>query len=328
MGDKKIITVFGATGIQGGSVADIFLNDPKLKQAWIVRAVTRDVNKEAAKKLANQGAEVITADTNDKASLVKALQGSYAVFAVTNYWEKGNKEVELRQGKNTVDAAKETGVQHFIWSSLLNVTKISGGKLAHVNHFDSKAEVEEYARQSGIPATFYLPGLYMSNFPGDKGMLRPSPQNKGAYTLAFPSGEPGTTHVLPLLDTHRDTGKFVKAIVGKRDQLLGERVYGAAQYISAADLVETFSRAYPGEEAAGRKPAFVEVPPDTFKGFLRTGAGMSEAAAEELTENMLLLTQPGYYGGAALESSHAILEDPLTTWDEFVRSAPAWKHLK
>ena len=60
---------------------------------------------------------------NDKASVVKALQGSYAVFAVTNYWNEGTKEAEIRQGKNTVDAAKETGVQHFIWSSLLNVAK-------------------------------------------------------------------------------------------------------------------------------------------------------------------------------------------------------------
>jgi len=60
---------------------------------------------------------------NDKATLLKALEGASAVYAVTNYWESMDHGLEARQGKSLVDAAKEAGVQHFIWSSLLNVTK-------------------------------------------------------------------------------------------------------------------------------------------------------------------------------------------------------------
>jgi uncharacterized protein YbjT (DUF2867 family) len=56
---SKIITVFGATGTQGGSVVDIFLSDPKLKDDWKVRGVTRDVTKPAAQKLAERGVEVV-----------------------------------------------------------------------------------------------------------------------------------------------------------------------------------------------------------------------------------------------------------------------------
>lgn len=59
MSTKNIITVFGATGTQGGSVADIFLQDPKLKSSWSVRAVTRDTTKESAKKLQQKGAVVV-----------------------------------------------------------------------------------------------------------------------------------------------------------------------------------------------------------------------------------------------------------------------------
>lgn len=51
------------------------------------------------------------------------MEGTSAVYAVTNYWEKCDMKLEIQQGKNLVDAAKETGVQHFIWSSLLNITK-------------------------------------------------------------------------------------------------------------------------------------------------------------------------------------------------------------
>ena len=37
--------------------------------------------------------------------------------------------------------------------------------MQHMKHFDSKAEVEEYVRGLGIPATFFYAGCYMSNFP-------------------------------------------------------------------------------------------------------------------------------------------------------------------
>lgn len=56
---KKIITVFGATGNQGGAVVQIFLNDPKLKTEWAVRGVTRDVTKGSAMELAKLGVEVV-----------------------------------------------------------------------------------------------------------------------------------------------------------------------------------------------------------------------------------------------------------------------------
>ena len=59
MSGKKIITIFGSTGAQGGAVVDTFLSDPRLKSEWTVRAVTRDVTKDSAKALQSRGAEVI-----------------------------------------------------------------------------------------------------------------------------------------------------------------------------------------------------------------------------------------------------------------------------
>jgi len=59
MSGKKLITVFGATGAQGGSVVDVFLNDPKLKSDWRVRGITRDATKDSSKKLAERGAKVV-----------------------------------------------------------------------------------------------------------------------------------------------------------------------------------------------------------------------------------------------------------------------------
>ena len=60
MSEKKIIVVFGATGIQGGSVIKSLLIDPVLAAKFAVRAVTRDISKPAAQALLSLGAEVVS----------------------------------------------------------------------------------------------------------------------------------------------------------------------------------------------------------------------------------------------------------------------------
>ncbi|RQM05851.1 hypothetical protein DH86_00002156, partial [Scytalidium sp. 3C] len=211
MASKKLLVVFGATGAQGGSVAKAVLADPKMRESWAVRGITRDTSKPPAKELKELGAEVVSADLNDPSTLKPALEGAYAVYAVTNYWEKADANVEMQQGKAIADEAKAQGVQHFVWSSLLNVTELSKGALTKVRHFDSKAHIEEYIRKIGIPATFFLPGFYMSNLPG--GQFRPD-GSSNQWTLALPIP---TTSQIPLLDTAADTGKFVKGILLNRE---------------------------------------------------------------------------------------------------------------
>lgn len=78
--------------------------------------------------------ELVQASLDDPASLEKALQGVYGVFGLTNFWEHGA-EGEIRQGKALVYAAKATGVQHFIYSTLDNGDP-------KVPHWVSKWEVD------------------------------------------------------------------------------------------------------------------------------------------------------------------------------------------
>lgn len=56
---SKLITVFGATGNQGGSVIRAILADPKLKSEFRIRGVTRDPSKRAAEELKKMGVEVV-----------------------------------------------------------------------------------------------------------------------------------------------------------------------------------------------------------------------------------------------------------------------------
>ncbi|OAK94116.1 putative nucleoside-diphosphate-sugar epimerase [Phaeosphaeriaceae sp. SRC1lsM3a] len=302
---SKIITVFGATGNQGGSVVTHLLNDSQISQEFKIRGITRDTSKPAAQELAKKGVEVVTADLNSKDSLRSALKDSHTVFLVTNYWESANPQVELTQGKNVADISKELGVQHLIFSSLLNATKTSNGRLTHIPHFDGKADIEQYIRDSGVPSTFYLPGYFMSNL--DQAV---KPGQDGALTWYLPVGKDAK---FPLIDIKADTGKFVKAIIKKRDSVLGARILGAQGYYTPTEIMDQLA------EVTGKKTAFVQIDSKMYMGFL------PEFMAEEMLENHLFIEDPGYYGGEGLEKSHEILGDKLVSWKEYAGNSAAYK---
>jgi hypothetical protein len=56
---SKLLTVFGATGNQGGSVIKAVLADPVLSKEFKIRGITRDTSKPSAQALAAQGVEVV-----------------------------------------------------------------------------------------------------------------------------------------------------------------------------------------------------------------------------------------------------------------------------
>ncbi|EFE32332.1 NmrA family transcriptional regulator, putative [Trichophyton benhamiae CBS 112371] len=294
MADKKLLVVLGATGKQGGSVINSILGDEKAAAQFSIRAITRDPSKQSAQALAKRGVECVKADLNSKESLIEAFKGAYAVYAVTNFWETGSAETEIRQGKNIADAAKLTGV----------------------SHFDSKAAVEEYIRSIDVPATFFLPGFYMSNIPA--GTLN---NVSGVYNFSNPV--PNNTPI-PLFDSYRDTGKFVKAILLNREKVLGKQIYGATDYYTPDRIIAEFQAV---KTQDGQGGAAIHIPDEDFKGILAIG-NMSEKAREEMLQNMQLLYMFGYYGGASLKESLDLLDEAPTTWKKFVEQEPAWAHLK
>jgi len=318
MASKKLVVVFGATGAQGGSVVKSILGDAKAAAQFSIRGITRDVSKPSAQALVANGAEMVSANMDDPKSVKAALKGAYAAYAVTNFWETMNEEVELAQGKNVADAAKENGVEHLVWSSLINVKELTKGVLSGVHHFDSKARVEAYIRSIDIPATFFMPGFYMSNLPGN--MIRQDPTTKDyVFSLPIPADSP-----IPLLDTEDDTGKFVKAILLKPTATIGKRVYGSSGYVTPTQIIKDFQEIYP---EAGKGAKYVEISASDYKSGLAK-VGMPEIAQEDLLENMLLMPQFGYYGGDSLEESQSIVDEPLVTWKEYAAKSKKWADLK
>src|SRR5271155_1630642 len=105
--NKKLIAVVGATGQQGGAVVRALKANEQFKE----RALTRNPAKH--RELAD---EVIQADLSRSETLAAAFEGAHGVFLVTNPWEEGSDEA--KQATAAVHAAKNAGVNHFVWSTL------------------------------------------------------------------------------------------------------------------------------------------------------------------------------------------------------------------
>ena len=242
-------------------------------------------------------------------SLANAVKDAHTVFLVTDFWATLDDSIEIAQGKAVTDACKKANVNHLIFSSLINTTKATEGRLAKISHFVGKAKIEDYIRQSGIPVVnFYLPGMFMSGFVG---FIQKVPADESAsggdgkesYVLALPVD--GDKAQLPLVDVVADTGRFVK-IALKNPEKSGQSLLGSTAYYTPNQLMREF------EEAIGRPAKFQQVPADVFKTFMPKGA------EEELCENMLLTQDVGYYAGAKLEETLAAAEGKPKSWKDFV----------
>ena len=141
--NKKLVAVIGATGQQGGGVVRAL----QAREGFKVRALTRTPDKH--RELAE---EVVEADLDQPETLNAAFEGAHGVFLVTNFdararWEEGTNE--LKQATAAVRAAKDSGVKHFIWSTLPDVEAISGGKF-NAPHFTGKARIDPIVKEAGF----------------------------------------------------------------------------------------------------------------------------------------------------------------------------------
>ena len=171
MSAKKIITVFGATGAQGGGLVRAIATDANSEFA--VRAVTRDPNSDKAKALAALGAEVVYGDLGDAASVHKALEGAYGAFFVTFFWAHFSPDQEKAEAALFAKAAKEAGIQHAIWSTLEDTRELvplhddrmpTLMEKYKVPHFDAKGESNQQFLDAGVPTTFLHASFYWDNF--------------------------------------------------------------------------------------------------------------------------------------------------------------------
>lgn len=263
---KKIITVFGATGAQGGGLARAILNDKNSEFA--VRAVTRDTTSDKAKALAASGAELVAADIDDPESMKKALDGAYGAFFVTFFWAHFSAEKETAEAKSMAEAAKAAGLKHVIWSTLedvRNYVPLSDNSMPtlhgkyKVPHFDGKGEADHFFTDAGVPTTFLLASFYWENLI----YFGAGPQRgqDGVLAITFPMGDKKFSGI-----ASEDIGKCAYAIFKKGPSLAGKRIGIAGDEPTCKQMAESLTK------ALGEEVRYNEVTPDVYRSFGFPGA--------------------------------------------------------
>ena len=266
MATDKIITVFGATGAQGGGLVRAILNDSGSE--FKVRAVTRDANSEKAKDLKKFGAEVVEANIDDAQSMTDSLQGAYGAYFVTFFWEHFSAEKEIEEVKKFINAAKSSNLKHIIWSTLEDTRKwvpleddrmpTLQGKYK-VPHFDGKGEADELFKQSGLPVTYLRTSFYWDNFIYFG--MGPKKGDDGNYYIVFPMDDKKLAGIAA-----EDIGKCAYGIFKTGDKYINQTVGIVGEKLTGKEMANKFYKALDIDVH------YNNVSPDTYRSFGFPGA--------------------------------------------------------
>ncbi len=263
---RKIITVVGATGAQGGGLARAILADPH--GGFAVRALTRKVDGEKAQALKKQGAEVMAADIGNPADLKRAFEGAHGAYLVTNFWEHFSTDTELAQARAMAQAAKDAGLKHVVWSTLEDTRKrvpIDDPRMPtlqgkyKVPHMDAKGEANGFFTEFKVPATLFHTSFYWDNLIYFGMGPKKGPDGRLAFTL------PMADKKLPGIAAS-DIGPSAYGIFKAGAEYVGKTVGVAGEHLTGIQMAADLGR------ALGKEVIYNAVTPEAYRKFGFQGA--------------------------------------------------------
>lgn len=234
-----MILVTGATGNLGSSVVEQLL-----KISSVDQFVVTSSNPEGVAKLKVEGLQARSGNFSDASSLTETFKGISKLLLISTMEQN-----RFEQHKNVVDAAKEQGVKHIVYTSLaIKDVQISGVKDLMMSHF----QTEDYIKASGLTYTILRNTMYadaLTQIFGsevlNRGINLPGGDGKVPYALRREMGE--ATANLLLQDGHEN----------KTYHITGSHSFG---YF---DVAATLS------ELSGKTVSYNNIAEDDFKNFLK-----------------------------------------------------------
>ena len=151
-----MLALTGATGHLGQNTLNALLRHVAPSD---IAAIVRDPQKAANLGEQGIGVQIRKGDYNDPASLLAAFDGVTTLLLIST--NELDDAVRTRQHKNAIDAARQAGVRHVVYTSIVNPSRTSqfGGSASHL-------ATEEYLRASGLTYTIFRNTLYLDLVPG------------------------------------------------------------------------------------------------------------------------------------------------------------------
>ncbi|CAH0051417.1 unnamed protein product [Clonostachys solani] len=238
MGTDRIVTVLGATGVQGGAV----VRHLSRQGGYSLRAVTRNPDGLSAKKLAElPHVTLFQGDMSTPATLKGAFTGAEAVFVITNFYDLvDNSLEEARQGCAMADLAQEVGVELFIWSAIPSALVRTGAKYASNPLVENKSVVTRYLAYKKVPHVVVYVGWYYDNFVNWKAITK---VDDGSLVLEQALLDRDAPQGFSWVE--KDLGPTVEAIVSQyrqRPEVLNHPVYSVARHDTIGNVIEEIEK--------------------------------------------------------------------------------------
>lgn len=253
------ILITGATGQLGRATIDFLIQ--KGIAANQISALARSAEKAA--DLSAKGIKIKIGDYLDYSSLLAAFNGVEKLFFISGS-ELGTR---VEQHRNAINAAKEAGVKHIIYTSGFRKNETDTSPVAFL--IRQHSETEKFIRAGGISYTFLLNGLYADVLPGflgenvlETGVFLPAGNGKAAFTVRLDIAEAAANI---LLTTGHENKKYVftnteNTGLNEVADFLGELSGKQVKYLnpSKAEYLETVMKAGLPQEYAEMIVSFSE----------------------------------------------------------------------
>ena len=228
----------------------------------------------------------------NNALISELFRGAQLAFINTTFYGD-----EIRIGEALADAARDAGIQHYVYSSMPDHAAYHSG-WPSLPLWASKHKVEEYIRGTGLPATFVYTGIYNNNFTSlPYPLFCTDLQPDGSWIWQAPFHPRAK---LPWLDAEHDVGPAILQIFkdGVPRWGAGKRVALAYEMLSPLEACDLFTR------GVGRPIRYVQGPIE-IKVKIPEGYRIQLESLEELfgLGGDDPARQPPYFGDRALEDS-------------------------
>jgi uncharacterized protein YbjT (DUF2867 family) len=233
-----MILVVGATGVVGGMTARGLLEQGKEVRVLVRRdspssQLVQQGLATSAEALIELGAHPVHGDLRDRASLDAALEGVETVLSTANSATRGGADnpqsVDLDGNRNLIEAARDAGVEHFVFISLL------GADPDHPAPFmQAKGQSEAVLRESGMGYTILAPTAFMEFWPA---MVVGMPVLQGQTVTLVGEGSRRHSFV-----SNRDVAAFAVKAVDHPAARNEHLAIGGPEALTWRDVVATYER--------------------------------------------------------------------------------------
>lgn len=284
---KKLIT--GATG-QFGTLALSHLST-RIPASEIVVSVR---NPDKAADIRANGIEVRQGDFDDQTLMEQAFAGIDVALIVS---AEADNETRIRQHRTAITAAKNAGVKHVIYTSVIDPRADSAFTYSAIH-----ADTEAFIKQSGLTYTILRNSFYADLLLGGV----PHALETGQY--AAPAGDAGITYI------PRNDLAEIAAIILANPAEHANKTYDltGTKAITHAEIAAIIA------SATGKDIAFADLPGDVYEGILRS-LGLPEHAVIAVA-GLYLAAKNGDYTTVSTDAASILGRQPQSV-DDFLKHA-------